>query len=56
LLGSKQALFAGLSFETVSASGPNGAIIHYSPDPKNSATIDPNNVRIVGLTVERQLT
>ncbi|KAF8581277.1 Creatinase/aminopeptidase [Ramaria rubella] len=32
-------LFKGLSFETISSTGPNGAIIHYSPDPKNSATI-----------------
>lgn len=28
---SKQALFRGLSFPTISSSGPNGAIIHYSP-------------------------
>jgi Xaa-Pro aminopeptidase len=34
--------FVGLSFDTISASGPNGAIIHYSPEPKTCAAIDPN--------------
>ncbi|KAF9236072.1 peptidase M24, structural domain-containing protein [Melanogaster broomeanus] len=32
-------LFRGLSFTTISSTGPNAAIIHYSPDPKNCATI-----------------
>ncbi|KAF8520939.1 putative Xaa-Pro aminopeptidase P [Hysterangium stoloniferum] len=32
-------LFKGLSFTTISSTGPNGAIIHYSPDPVNSAII-----------------
>ncbi|KZV62191.1 Creatinase/aminopeptidase [Peniophora sp. CONT] len=31
--------FKGLSFTTISSTGPNGAIIHYSPDPETCATI-----------------
>ncbi|CAG8638806.1 11094_t:CDS:2 [Ambispora leptoticha] len=34
--------FVGLSFDTISASGPNGAIIHYSPQPGKCAIIDPS--------------
>ncbi|CAG8436472.1 1621_t:CDS:10 [Funneliformis caledonium] len=34
--------FVGLSFDTISASGPNGAIIHYKPEPETCAKIDPN--------------
>ncbi|PVG02009.1 putative aminopeptidase P, cytoplasmic [Serendipita vermifera] len=33
-------LFMGLSFPTISSTGPNGAIIHYQPDPNDCATID----------------
>ncbi|KAI0044325.1 Creatinase/aminopeptidase [Auriscalpium vulgare] len=32
-------LFKGLSFTTISSTGPNGAIIHYSPDPNDCAVI-----------------
>ncbi|KII91342.1 hypothetical protein PLICRDRAFT_38090 [Plicaturopsis crispa FD-325 SS-3] len=32
-------LFKGLSFTTISSTGPNGAIIHYSPDPADCAII-----------------
>ncbi|KAH8116027.1 Creatinase/aminopeptidase [Phellopilus nigrolimitatus] len=32
-------LFKGLSFPTISSTGPNGAIIHYEPEPGNCATI-----------------
>ncbi|KAF9486246.1 Creatinase/aminopeptidase [Pholiota conissans] len=32
---SELALFKGLSFTTISSTGPNGAIIHYSPDPND---------------------
>ncbi|KAI0253354.1 Creatinase/aminopeptidase [Lactifluus subvellereus] len=32
-------LFKGLSFTTISSAGPNGAIIHYSPDPHDCAII-----------------
>ncbi|KAI0777354.1 Creatinase/aminopeptidase [Trametes elegans] len=36
---SEQDLFKGLSFPTISATGPNGAIIHYDPDPNDCATV-----------------
>jgi Xaa-Pro aminopeptidase len=32
-------LFKGLSFTTISSTGPNAAIIHYSPDPNDCAII-----------------
>ncbi|KAH6887859.1 putative Xaa-Pro aminopeptidase P [Coprinopsis sp. MPI-PUGE-AT-0042] len=37
-------LFKGLSFTTISSTGPNGAIIHYSPDPKDSAIIKKDQI------------
>ncbi|KAH9887305.1 Creatinase/aminopeptidase [Cubamyces lactineus] len=36
---SEQDLFMGLSFPTISATGPNGAIIHYDPDPNDCAIV-----------------
>ena len=36
----KQAEFQGLSFTTISSTGPNGAIIHYSPPEEGSPAID----------------
>lgn len=36
--------YKSLSFETISSSGPNGAIIHYSPTPEKSDIIDPHNI------------
>ncbi|KAG8997408.1 hypothetical protein FRB94_007685 [Tulasnella sp. JGI-2019a] len=32
-------LFQGLSFTTISSTGPNAAVIHYSPDPNDCAII-----------------
>ncbi|KAJ7753826.1 putative Xaa-Pro aminopeptidase P [Mycena metata] len=32
-------LFRGLSFPTISGTGPNGAIIHYDPDPNDCAVV-----------------
>ncbi|KAL4254344.1 putative Xaa-Pro aminopeptidase P [Abortiporus biennis] len=37
-------LFKGLSFTTISSTGPNAAIIHYSPDPNDCATIRKDQV------------
>ncbi|KIJ15104.1 hypothetical protein PAXINDRAFT_12024 [Paxillus involutus ATCC 200175] len=37
-------LFRGLSFPTISSAGPNAAIIHYSPDPKDCATITKDQI------------
>ncbi len=33
-------LFKGLSFDTISSTGPNGAIIHYKPSATDSHIID----------------
>ncbi|KAF8632157.1 hypothetical protein AX17_004898 [Amanita inopinata Kibby_2008] len=37
-------LFRGLSFTTISSTGPNGAIIHYSPDPADCAIIKKDQI------------
>lgn len=36
--------FVGLSFDTISATGANGAIIHYKPSRGSCATIDPSKM------------
>lgn len=36
--------FVGLSFNTISSTGPNAAVIHYSPERGNCATIDPQAI------------
>lgn len=36
--------FKGLSFDTISSTGPNAAIIHYSPTRGDCATLDPKAV------------
>ncbi|KAG5645493.1 hypothetical protein DXG03_005901 [Asterophora parasitica] len=41
---SSLALFSGLSFDTISSTGPNGAIIHYSPDPNDCAIIKKDQI------------
>lgn len=33
--------FVGLSFDTISSTGPNAAVIHYKPERGNCSTIDP---------------
>ncbi|KAJ7245380.1 Creatinase/aminopeptidase [Mycena haematopus] len=37
-------LFRGLSFPTISSTGPNGAIIHYSPDPNDCAVVKQDQI------------
>ena len=36
--------FAGLSFDTISSTGANAAIIHYKPEPETCSVIDPKAV------------
>ncbi|KAG0017896.1 hypothetical protein BGZ80_007802 [Entomortierella chlamydospora] len=36
--------FVGLSFDTISSTGPNGAIIHYKPEKPTASIIDPKLV------------
>ncbi|KAF4548174.1 Xaa-Pro aminopeptidase P-like protein [Elsinoe fawcettii] len=37
---SKHEHFVGLSFDTISSTGPNAAVIHYKPEPGNCSIID----------------
>lgn len=41
---SKKDRFAGLSFDTISSTGPNAAVIHYKPERGNCSIIDPTAV------------
>lgn len=41
---SKHKHFVGLSFDTISSTGANAAIIHYKPEPGNCSIIDPKAV------------
>lgn len=36
--------FVGLSFDTISSTGPNAAIIHYKPEPGSCSVIDPAKI------------
>jgi Xaa-Pro aminopeptidase len=36
--------FVGLSFDTISATGPNGSIIHYKPEEEHCRFIDPEAI------------
>lgn len=36
--------FVGLSFPTISSTGPNAAVIHYKPEPGNCSIVDPAQV------------
>lgn len=40
----KQDMYRGPSFTTISSTGPNGAIIHYSPNPSSCPAIDPKQI------------
>jgi Xaa-Pro aminopeptidase len=37
----------GLSFESVSSTGPNAAIIHYAPTKNDSAIINPDHIYLI---------
>ncbi|MCJ1318355.1 hypothetical protein MMC15_003683 [Xylographa vitiligo] len=41
---SKHDNFVGLSFDTISSTGANAAVIHYKPEPGNCSTIDPKAI------------
>nr|POE78520.1 putative xaa-pro aminopeptidase p [Quercus suber] len=41
---SKHEHFVGLSFDTISSTGPNAAVIHYSPQRGNCSIIDPSQI------------
>ncbi|KAK5016567.1 hypothetical protein LTR39_002016 [Cryomyces antarcticus] len=41
---SRHAHFVGLSFDTISSTGANAAVIHYKPERGNCATIDPKKI------------
>ena len=41
---SKGEHFKGLSFDTISSTGPNAAVIHYKPEPGACSVIDPKAV------------
>jgi Xaa-Pro aminopeptidase len=41
---SKHEHFVGLSFDTISSTGANAAVIHYKPEPGNCAVIDPKAI------------
>ncbi len=40
-------LFVGTSFSTISAYGPNGAIVHYSATPESNAAVAPGNLLLI---------
>ncbi|KAF9986386.1 hypothetical protein BGZ65_007811 [Modicella reniformis] len=40
----EQERFVGPSFDTISSTGPNGAIIHYKPEKPTAARIDPSQI------------
>ncbi|KAL1981418.1 hypothetical protein VTN96DRAFT_2678 [Rasamsonia emersonii] len=41
---SKRENFVGLSFDTISSTGPNAAVIHYKPEKGSCSIIDPNAI------------
>ncbi|KAJ5176737.1 Xaa-Pro aminopeptidase P [Penicillium canariense] len=40
----KHDFFSGLSFDTISSTGPNGAVIHYKPEKGSCSVIDPTAI------------
>lgn len=43
----KNALFQGLSFETISSYAEHGAIVHYGPTPESDARLKPESIYLV---------
>ena len=43
-LRSEQALYRGLSFDTIAAYGSHGAIVHYEATPETDATLEPKGL------------
>ena len=43
-LASTKDKFSGLSFDTISSTGANAAVIHYKPEPGNCSVIDPKAI------------
>ncbi len=43
----EEPLFKGLSFETISGAGPNGAIVHYRTSPETNRTIRPDELYLI---------
>ncbi|CAI5755911.1 unnamed protein product [Candida verbasci] len=39
--------FKGLSYDTISSTGANASIIHYSPSPEENSIIDPNRIYLI---------
>ncbi|KAF2965765.1 hypothetical protein GQX73_g7791 [Xylaria multiplex] len=44
VIRAKHTHFMGLSFDTISSTGPNAAIIHYKPEKGSCSTIDPDAI------------
>ncbi|MBL0941434.1 MAG: aminopeptidase P family protein [Alphaproteobacteria bacterium] len=44
---SQQSLFKDVSFETISASGSNGAVVHYRVCPESNRIIDPSSLYLL---------
>ena len=46
-LRAKQPLYRGLSFDTIAAYGPHGAIVHYEATPETDAPIEPHGLLLL---------
>ncbi|MBQ7527679.1 MAG: aminopeptidase P family protein [Bacteroidaceae bacterium] len=46
-LRAEQALYRGLSFDTIAAYGPHGAIVHYEATPETDAVLEPKGLLLL---------
>lgn len=46
-LRAEQDLYRGLSFDTIAAYGPHGAIVHYEATPETDATLEPKGLLLL---------